>query len=319
MDIRRHGTLIEVCSPAKLNLFLEVLRRREDGYHEIETLMAPISLYDSLLCRPNREGRLGVCCRWAWGIGSQSQRKQTAAAMAWDELPQGGENLVRNALAVLRDRTGSTAGLDVWIIKRIPAAAGLGGASSDAAAALAAANLAWGLGWTRRRLAELAAAVGSDVPFFLDGRAAVCRGRGERIEPADWRTRLHVVVVRPPAGLATSAVYRHCQPADEPQSVEPLLAAARCGDAAGVARRMVNRLQPAAEHLSPWIGRLRQAFDRLGCWGHQMTGSGTSYFGIFRHAEQARCAASRLRAAGWGAVFPAVTLGSERTPRAEPC
>jgi 4-diphosphocytidyl-2-C-methyl-D-erythritol kinase len=135
----------------------------------------------------------------------------------------------------------------------------------------------------------------------------------------DRLTRLHVVVVRPPAGLATAEVYRQCQPAEQPRSVQPLLAAARCGDAASLGRRMFNRLQPAAERLSPWIGRLRHAFDRLDCLGHQMSGSGTSYFGIFRHAGQARSEASRLRAAGLGAVFQAVTLGAERSPQANPC
>jgi 4-diphosphocytidyl-2-C-methyl-D-erythritol kinase len=186
----------------------------------------------------------------------------------------------------------------------------LGGASSDAAAALVAANRLWRLDWPRRRLAEVAAEVGSDVPFFLHGGAAICRGRGERLEAVTLREPLHVVVVRPPAGLATAEVYRHCRPAKSPGRLESLLAAAHRGQTAAVGRALFNGLQAAAEQLSPWIGRVRAAFRRTDCCGHQLSGSGTSYFGICRHARHARHVAGQLRAAGVGAVFRATTLSA---------
>jgi 4-diphosphocytidyl-2-C-methyl-D-erythritol kinase len=197
------------------------------------------------------------------------------------------------------------------LVKRIPAAAGLGGASSDAAAALVAANRLWRLGWTREQLTKVAAEIGSDVPFFLSPRTsgsgmAICRGRGERIEALAGMPQLHFVLTRPPVGLSTPKVYQHCKVPAHPAAVEPLVAQLRRGDhRAG--QLLVNRLQPAAEELSPWIGRLSALFARFDCIGHQMSGSGSSYFGICRSARQARSLAGRIRAAGFGLTFHATT------------
>ena len=315
--------MIEVHAPAKLNFFLEVLGRRTDGYHEIETLMLPIALYDTLQLSDASPGGIRLTCSWATGcagqrtavadragsVGSAGTAVRDAVEGVWQTLPQGTDNLVVKALELLRSRAGVDCGAVVRLEKRIPAAAGLGGASSDAAAALLAANLAWRLDWSRPQLAEVAADVGSDVPFFLAGGPAVCRGRGERVEPLAGGAGWQVVVVRPPAGLATAEVYRHCRVPDRPRAIAAAVAAVRSGDAAGAGRALANRLQEAAEQLSPWIARLRDAFGRLGCWGHQLTGSGTSYFGLCRHARHARHVAARLRAARLGTVFVASTLG----------
>ncbi|MEO8493733.1 MAG: 4-(cytidine 5'-diphospho)-2-C-methyl-D-erythritol kinase [Planctomycetota bacterium] len=243
--------------------------------------------------------------------GLTASRSGTNASAPLDALPTGSDNIVWKAVERLRERAGVAAGIAIHLVKRIPAAAGLGGASSDAAAALVAANRLWDLGWTREQLAEVAAEIGSDVPFFLTQRAAgsgmaICRGRGELIEPLTGMPPMHFVLTRPPVGLSTPQVYRRCRVPSNPSSVEPLVARLRCGDrAAGT--MLVNRLQPAAEELSPWIGRLSALFSQLGCVGHQMSGSGSSYFGICRSARQARCLASRIRAAGFGLTFQAKT------------
>ena len=150
------------------------------------------------------------------------------------------------AVTRLREAAGVTAGAAIHLIKRIPSAAGLGGASSDAASALLAANAAWQLGWPRAELARLAAELGSDIPFFFGNGAAICRGRGELIEPLSLTSSLHLVVVRPPEGLSTALVYQHCSPAEQRAHVEPLVAACSRGDSGGVARHLVNRLEPAA-------------------------------------------------------------------------
>ncbi len=113
---------------------------------------------------------------------------------------------------LLRDRAGIRAGARLRLLKRIPATAGLGGGSSDAAAALLAGNVGWNLNWSRERLMELAAELGSDVPFFLAGGAAICRGRGEVVAPVGRLGTLFGVVVRPPVGLSTARVYGHCRP-----------------------------------------------------------------------------------------------------------
>ena len=189
------------------------------------------------------------------------------------------------------------------LVKRIPVRAGLGGGSSDAAAALVAANLGWNLGLHAGELARWPPQLGSDVPFFLAGGPAICRGRGERIEPAAGLGPWNFVVVRPPEGLATAEVYAVCRVAERPRSVDPLVEALRRGNASAAGRLLWNRLQPAAARLSPWIERLRETFAEQDLWGHGMSGSGTSYFGLCRHARQARRLARCLQATGIGSVF----------------
>jgi 4-diphosphocytidyl-2-C-methyl-D-erythritol kinase len=306
MFVRYSSIPVQVQAPAKINLFLEVLSRREDGFHEIETLMVPIDLCDDLALTATDDGRISLDCRWSWGCQAEFPDGDDVDCQ-WPRLPDGDANLAVRALRRLRSASGCSAGARVQLVKRIPSAAGLGGASSDAAAALVAANHAWRLGWCRERLAELAAELGSDIPFFLHGTACVCRGRGEQVEPLSPLRKWNLVIVRPRGGLTTADVYRHCRPADAPRRVDAILAAARGGDDAQVGRLLFNRLQAAAREVSPWIERLRRRFDRLGCLGHQMSGSGTSYFGICRHARHARRVARRLRAAGCGAVFAVTT------------
>jgi 4-diphosphocytidyl-2-C-methyl-D-erythritol kinase len=290
---------VTVQAPAKLNLFLELLARRADGYHDLETLMVAVDLCDQLSLQSRDDGELHLVTDWAATIPCHT---------SLGDVPAGHDNIVVQALERLRERAGVSLGANIRLRKRIPSAAGLGGASSDAAAALLGANVLWDLRWTTAELSLLAAELGSDVPFFLGASAAVCRGRGEQIEPLPSLPRLDVVIVRPPEGLSTPAVYGRCQVADSPASVDPAVAAWRRGDIAGLARHMTNRLEPAAEALSPWIARLRAAFAEQNCYGHQMSGSGTSYFGLCRHALHARQVASRLRARDIGYVVCTRTI-----------
>ena len=296
MIIHRSATGLVVHAPAKLNLFFEVLGKREDGYHEIETLMCPIDLYDTLYFQEDPSGQLELECEKTCPSAGLSGGAPV-------ELPEGRANLVWRAADLLRRRAGGRAGAVLRLVKRIPTQAGLGGGSSDAAAALAAGNLGWGLRWSQAELAAAAAELGSDVAFFLAGGAAVCRGRGERVERVEVTGALHFAVVCPPAGLSTAAVYDVCRPAAEPKALRPLGDALGRGDMCQLGRLLFNRLQPAAESLSPWIARLRREFERTDCLGHGMTGSGTSYFGLCRHARHARRIARRLAANGVGSVF----------------
>lgn len=278
-----------VDAPAKLNLFFEVLARRSDGYHEIETLMCPIGLYDTVLFSPNTSGQVRLIC-------IRSARSEG------DELPADRRNLVVRAIELLQERTGCRQGAEVCLIKRIPMEAGLGGGSSDAAAALVVASRAWRLGVAPGELRQWAAELGSDVPFFLGRGAAVCRGRGERIEPTPGGG-LSFVVVRPDEGLSTAEVYRHCRPPEEPRSAAAAVSALSRGDACALGRALFNRLESAAARLSPWIERLHRAFARLDLCGYQMSGSGTAFFGVCRHARHARAAAIRLAAMGFRHVY----------------
>lgn len=296
MHIHRSAVDLVVQAPAKLNLFFEVLAKRSDGYHEIESLMCPIDIYDTLHFQEDSSGQVELRCRRVFGASGPS-------GCSLDEVPEGPQNLVVRAVELVRRRAGVRRGAKLRLIKRIPAAAGLGGGSSDAAAALVAANEGWQLGRSRDELSEWAAELGSDVPFFLVGGPAICRGRGERVEPVADLGSLYFVVVRPPAGLSTAAVYGVCQPAAEPQAVQPLVEALQRGDWKRAGGLLANRLQPAAERLSPWVKRLHQEFSQLDFLGHGMSGSGTSYFGLCRHARHARRSARRLEANGVGTVF----------------
>jgi 4-diphosphocytidyl-2-C-methyl-D-erythritol kinase len=298
MNVHRLAASAIVRAPAKLNLFFEVLAKRNDGFHEIETLMVPISLYDTLVATADPGGQVHLDCRWATP-GS----KGANAATAFGELPAASENLATRAVELLRRRSGVASGARLELTKRIPAAAGLGGGSSDAAAALLAANAVWKLNWNREALASVAVELGSDVPFFLGRGVAVCRGRGERVEPVAGLGALDFVVVRPPEGLSTAEVYAHCRVAEEPWPLAPLVDALRGGDLRPLGRLIHNRLEPAAESLSPWIGRLQWEFGRLDCVAAQMSGSGTGYFGICRHARHAQRVARRLQARGVGRVY----------------
>ncbi len=296
MHIRRSASGATVLAPAKLNLFLEVLAKRDDGYHEIETLICPIDLYDTLHFRDAPEGLVRLKCRRAFGAGGAEGRGLA-------DVSEGADNLVVRAVELVRRSAGVRRGAELLLVKRIPAAAGLGGGSSDAAAALAAANEVWRLGRSPRELAAWAEQLGSDVPFFLAGGPAVCRGRGERVQPIGGLGAMHFILVRPPAGLASAAVYAACRAAERPRSAGPLIDALRRGDGKQIARRLGNRLQPAAEKLSPAVARLEREFARLNLPGYGMSGSGTSFFAICRNAREARRSAGRLRTRGFDVVF----------------
>lgn len=296
MHVHRSTEGLVVQAPAKLNLFFEVLAKRPDGYHEIETLVYPIDLYDTLVFREDSSEQVELGC-------DQGSGTWVSRGLGLTDLPTGRQNLVVRAVESLRERAGLDRGLTVRLIKRIPSAAGLGGGSSDAAAALAAANVAWNLGWSPTQLAELGAELGSDVPLFFAQGPAVCRGRGERVEAAPGLAALNFVVVRPPDGLSTAAVYQTCRVPGAPESVVALVKALTEGRLAAAGQRFFNRLQPAAERLSPWIARLRDEFARMDCLGHQMSGSGTCYFGLFRSLRHARRAARCLAARAVGQAY----------------
>ena len=291
MIVRTDAGRVTVLAPAKLNLFLEVLGRRADGYHDIESLMVTVDLCDTLTFEEAPAGRIEFAC--------DDPR-----------LPTGSENLVVQAAERLQAATGSHLGARITLGKVIPAQAGLAGGSSDAAATLEGLNRLWGLDLPFSRLDALAANLGSDVTFFRHGPLAVCRGRGERVEPQALPTALHFVLVCPTVGVSTVAVYRQVVPPDRPRSIEPITEALARGDVAALGRQFFNRLQPVAESLVPSLAAVRDALTNLGpsLDGHLMSGSGSSYFGLARDRDAAEDAASRLGLLGLGRV-QVVTCG----------
>ncbi len=282
-----------VLAPAKLNLFLEVLQRRADGYHDIESLMVTVDLCDTLTFENAPSGRIELVC---------------------DDpsLPTGSDNLVVRAAELLQANSpaGSNLGARITLTKVIPAQAGLAGGSSDAAATLAGLSRLWGLNLPPDQLDALAAAIGSDVTFFRHGPCALCRGRGERVEPLALPGVFHFVLVCPPVGVATARVYREVVVPDRPRSIEPITAALASGDPEALGRAFFNRLQPVAESLVPPLGAVRDALTNLRppLVGHLMSGSGSSYFGLARDRQAAEDAARSLGLLGLGRV-QVVTCG----------
>lgn len=178
-------------APAKVNLFLEIVRRREDGYHDLVSLFQTIALYDTLHVAPAAE--LTLSCD-APGI------------------PQDASNLILKAAQALRQEAGITQGAVFHLEKRIPDGGGLGGGSSDAAAALQLCNRLWKLGLTRTELARVGQTIGSDVPFFLYGGVCLCEGRGEVISPRPDLLPLPVAVAAPGWKIPTAEAYRNLRP-----------------------------------------------------------------------------------------------------------
>jgi 4-diphosphocytidyl-2-C-methyl-D-erythritol kinase len=290
--------------PAKLNLYLEITGQRGDGFHELETLMVPIRLADWLSFRATPPANDDVPSPIELKVHSYPAVRPPAQT---GSVPIGSKNLVVRALEALRQRSGCRSGAQVELIKHIPLAAGLGGGSSDAAAALRLANRGWKLNWGQDRLAELGAELGSDVPFFLSSGAAMCRGRGERVERLPPMPTLYFVVVKPQGGLSASDVYRAYDRLPESDRFEgkcrleaTLPSSGRWGD---LGRWMRNRLESAASLLMPWIAKARTAFGELDFVGHQLSGSGSAYFGVCRHAQHARRLASILRTRQLGLVY----------------
>jgi 4-diphosphocytidyl-2-C-methyl-D-erythritol kinase len=312
MNLRQNESPRTVPARAKLNLFLDVLGRRPDGYHELQTLLVSVQLYDSLTFLAEPAGGRGKLA--AISLEVCVQPTLSAGSLPELQVPDGPENLVVRALELLRERSGCERGAHTRLIKRIPAAAGMGGGSSDAAAALRLANRGWGIHWSHDRLTTLAAELGSDVPFFLSSGPAVCRGRGEVVEPICRIAPLHIVVVKPPVGLSTADVYRAVDrfpiasdlasdSVSRSDRIAGLVETLRRGDLRNLGQWMGNRLQAAAATLSPWVDRVRTAFAQLDFLGHQLSGSGSAYFGVCRHAQHARRLATILRTRQLGLVF----------------
>jgi 4-diphosphocytidyl-2-C-methyl-D-erythritol kinase len=272
---QQSGTVV-VWAPAKVNLYLEVLGKRPDGYHEIATLLIAISLFDTLTFRADAAGTVVL------------QGDEPALSM-------GPDNLIWRAAELLRQRTGTRLGVRIQLRKRIPLAAGLAGGSTDAAAALMGLNQLWRLNLAPDDLAHLGAELGSDVPFFFAQPVAWCTGRGEVVEPLRLGQPLWFVVACPPVGLSTAAVYRNVAVPPVPETGVAIRQAVAEGRVEAIAAALHNRLEEPAQRLCPAITALRQRFQALGPAGVLMSGSGSSVFALCRDGQEARRIAYQLR------------------------
>ena len=260
--------IVRVSACAKINWVLEVLQRRLDGYHEVRTVIQTIDLCDTLELHSASE-----MCLEVNGEG----------------LPPEQENLVMKAARLLRERAGDAPGARMRLSKAIPVAAGLGGGSSDGAAALRGLNELWRLGLSLEALADVAARLGSDVPFFLHGGTALAEGRGERVTPLPDAPRQGLVIAIPPLTIAnkTRHMYSLLTSADYTDGSM----AARLADAIRQRRpvadeHLFNVFDGPAFRAFPELERLRRALLTAGARSVHLAGSGPALFALVDNATE---------------------------------
>jgi 4-diphosphocytidyl-2-C-methyl-D-erythritol kinase len=294
MILRPEGEGLRIHAPAKLNLFLDVLGRREDGYHEIATVMTPVDLYDEILLE-RRESGIELTCDASW-------------------VPSGEENLAWRAADLALGRHDLPGGVSIRLTKRIPAGAGLGGGSSDAAAVLAGVPRLFGRSPSPADLQEDAASLGSDVPFFLHGTSAVCRGRGEIVEPLDGCRTCHYVLVVPGLHVATRAVYESIRLKLTPENARrKIIPGLLMGEDCRVAERAwFNGLEAAAFRRYPELRALHGEVERASGRVVRMTGSGSGFFMAAATRKEAVARGSALEnQLGWGRAYALTTAHGE--------
>jgi 4-diphosphocytidyl-2-C-methyl-D-erythritol kinase len=283
---------VQVVTRAKVNLFLRVLGARPDGFHDIETIFQTIDLADELSFTP----------RAARGIEVRFRPPDVEA-----QLPGSGDDLIARAWRAL-DGPVRAEGVLVEVDKNIPIGGGLGGGSANAAGALAALNVMWGLGLDLGALQTLALSLGSDVPFLLEGGTAIGRGRGEELTPLALGAPLWFVLGISPTGLSTRAMYERWAPGRSfaPRAID-LASALRSGRVKDIAELLANDLEEPALAARPELRAGKAALLEAGATGVVLSGSGPTLVGL-AHDE----AAARVVAAGARPSFDRIVVASSR-------
>ncbi|MEM7810620.1 MAG: 4-(cytidine 5'-diphospho)-2-C-methyl-D-erythritol kinase [Planctomycetota bacterium] len=258
-------------TPAKVNLTLDVLGRRDDGYHELDTVFAAVSLFDQLTFSAGPgPGRIDLVL------------DPRSTAPGRELVPTDGGNLVVRAGRQLAESAGRTLpGVHITLAKMIPVQGGLGGGSSDAAAALLGLNAYWGLGRSRAELAAIGAELGSDVPFFVHGVGwARGRGRGEVIDRLPAGPPLDLVLAKPASGLSAAEVYRAYRPGRGRPLSDAMTDAVTSGSSRGVLRSTGNDLECPAVSVQNEVGETLRRLRDAGAGPVRTSGSGTTCFGV---------------------------------------
>ncbi len=278
-------------SPAKVNLFLEILGKRGDGYHNVETILETVNLFDDIILEDKKE--------------------EIKITSNLPELPLGKENLAYQAASLLKERLKIKRGVQIIIDKRIPLASGLGGGSSNAASVLLGLNRLWNLNLSYEEIADLARKIGADVPFFLRGGRALGKGRGDELQPLPQNPTLYFILVSPDFEISTEWAYENlkgaCPPklgparsclaeaggerrrdlTKERRSIKMILSTLKSGAIKKIGDSLYNRLEEAVIPRHPLIGRIKERLLELGACGALMSGSGPSLFGLAVDQKQA--------------------------------
>lgn len=275
--------MINIRTPAKINLCLHVLNKRDDGYHNIISLMQCVSIFDTLLIEP-------------------SEKIELESSM---DVPAE-QNLVYRAAMLLREQTGSKMGARIRLDKEIPSGAGLGGGSSDAAAAICSLNKLWKTGLDINELKALGALLGSDVPFFIQGPLAIAEGRGEKLSSISPAVSFPVVLVKPDVSVPTPWAYSMLRRSGELtnqgskiDNIKLIYQAIRQGDYTLFSSLASNDFEDAVMDHFPVINEIKGLLKEQGACASLMSGSGSSVFGIFRNSSVAEAAASALSDRFW--------------------
>lgn len=289
-------TLLTLSANAKINLTLDILGTREDGYHEVAMIMQEISLHDTL------------------SMGKINQGISLTIAIEGQQgtLPADESNLCWKAAALVQKEYNLQEGVEIHLTKRIPMAAGLAGGSADAAAVLKGMNHLFRLGMTEARLCELGARLGSDIPFCIMGGTMLATGRGEVLTRLPSFPRLSVVLAKPPVGVSTAWAYKTYDAGyDGPHpDNEAMLEAIHGGDAHKAASLLCNVLEGVTESEHPVIADYKRLMMEHGAMASMMSGSGPTVFGLVREKQQAWHLADTLKKYdGEAGVFVAETLG----------
>lgn len=258
-------------SPAKLNLYLKVVRKREDGYHELVTLFERIDLADELRFQSNAAGRINIFC---------SDR----------DVPKGKKNLIVQAAHLLREHGRVSEGADIHLVKRIPVAAGLAGGSSNAATALMGLNRLWRLGLSREQLVDFGRRLGSDVPFFLYQTPwALGTGRGDRIRPLNLPVKLWHVLVVPRLKMYSREVFTtlNLQLTKTNDNVNILIHYLKKNNIMRAVDLLSNDLESSILQIRPNLFQVKERLLSSGVMGASFSGSGPAVFGIVSSRRQA--------------------------------
>ena len=278
--------MITKASPAKVNLYLRVLRKREDGYHDILSLMQRISLCDELAFATTGGG-IAVHCPGT-------------------TLPEGEGNIVYRAAAAFFSRIGASPGIEITIRKRIPIAAGLGGGSSNAATTLMTLNEMYGSPVTREELMKIGTGLGADVPFFIFGKTAWACGIGDRFPESPLLPPLWFVLINPGFEISTKLVYQGLNLGLTKQGINYSIP--RFSTTEDLIRGLTNDLESVTTRLHPVLDQIKALLLKSGARGALMSGSGPTVFGVFTDRESAGRAEKNLGQGTRWLVFGAQSL-----------
>jgi 4-diphosphocytidyl-2-C-methyl-D-erythritol kinase len=271
-------------APAKINLFLEIKNKRPDGYHNLESIMQTVSLYDKLYFNLTKKNIVFKC---------NDKSLSTHA------------NIVYKTAKAVKTRFKINNGVEIYLKKEIPVAAGLGGGSSDAAATLKALINLWNIKTTKTELNRIASKLGADVSFFLTGGTALCEGIGEKITPLKSINKLNIILINPGFGIMTTNVYKNIKfPFTNPVKIHRILSLIHRGnfDVKSAYDSCFNRLEEFVLPDCPEIVKIKNILDDLGCIS-LMSGSGTTVFGIFDLKVNFKMIRSKLSRYGWKVWF----------------